>query len=288
MQGFEKSLRVYSARSMWREAPYVTANVNLWPQTEALIGNLAELASLPTDQRALLSQAVQAEIARSSDLANGDQRLVPLLCASGTRFVDASPTDIRALRSSFRPVYDALRTDRASAPLFAQIERLKRATSPGPPLEIPARCPTAAPSPSPTPTPRPTTRITRLDGAWVVSYSRAELLAAHPDPSEVTSDNIGTFYLTFERGNGSSAPARDATGPPHPPDWWYEVHGDTVTIHIDEGAGPATWSYRWSVYGDSLTFQKLGGHEPDCSLLISEGRCEPTGFVVKPFRRVSG
>ncbi len=287
VQGFEKSLRVYSARTMWREAPYVTANVNLWPQTEALIGNPAGLDSLPTDQHALLSQAVQAEIARSSDLANGDQRLVPPLCASGTRFVDADPADVRALRSSFQPVYEALRTDPGSAAFLAQIERLKRSTPSGPPLEIPALCPSTT-QPAATPKPRPTTRITPLDGTWVVSYSRAELLTAHPDLSEVTPDNIGTFYLTFEHGYGWTAPTRDATGPPYPPDWWYEVNGDAVTIHIDEGAGPATWAYRWSVYGDSLTFQKLGGHEPDCSLLVSKGRCEPTGFVVKPFRRVSG
>jgi TRAP-type C4-dicarboxylate transport system substrate-binding protein len=288
IQGFDKSLRVYSGRTMWRAAPYVTANVNLWPQTEALIGNPAELASLPTDQASLLSGAIQAEITRSPDLADVDQGLVPILCASGTRLEEASAADLLAIRSSIRSVYEALRTDEATSSLFAQIERLKRVTPPGPPLEIPPQCPTATPSGSPSPTQQPTTRITPLDGTWVVSYSRAELVAAHPDPSEVTPDNIGTFYLTFDRGNGWSSPARDAVGPPNPPDWWYEVDGDTVTIHIDEGAGPTTWAYRWSVYGDSLTFQKLGGHEPDCSLQVSEGRCEPTGFVVKPFRRVSG
>ena len=40
------------------------------------------------------------------------------------------------------------------------------------------------------------------------------------------------------------------------------------------------------VYGDSLTFEKLGGQEPNCSLTVSKGLCEPSVFVVKPWHRV--
>ena len=50
--------------------------------------------------------------------------------------------------------------------------------------------------------------------------------------------------------------------------------------------GPAVWKYRWSAYADTLTFKKLGGQEPDCSLTVSQGMCEPSIFVVKPWHRI--
>jgi hypothetical protein len=40
------------------------------------------------------------------------------------------------------------------------------------------------------------------------------------------------------------------------------------------------------VYGDTLTFEKLGGQEPGCSLTVSHGKCEPSVFVVKRWHRI--
>ena len=48
IQGFEMGLLRYRLGNLWRQAPYVTANVNLWPQMFAIIGNPDSLASLAT------------------------------------------------------------------------------------------------------------------------------------------------------------------------------------------------------------------------------------------------
>jgi TRAP-type C4-dicarboxylate transport system substrate-binding protein len=46
--GFEMNLGGYRLLNLWQQAPYVTANVNLWPQMFAIIGNPDRLASSAT------------------------------------------------------------------------------------------------------------------------------------------------------------------------------------------------------------------------------------------------
>jgi hypothetical protein len=117
-----------------------------------------------------------------------------------------------------------------------------------------------------------------LDGVWEVTYTRDEFLAAHPDPSEDLPENYGHFTLKFHRGDVSvSSKGHTDTGT-------YVVDGDKISVYQDPGA---VWRYRWSMYRGTLTFKKLGGQEPDCSLSVSLGQYEPTGYVVKPWRRVS-
>ena len=56
VQAFEKNLLIYQLRQMQTTAPYVTANLNLWPQTLAVIANPARLAKLTPQQRGWLRQ----------------------------------------------------------------------------------------------------------------------------------------------------------------------------------------------------------------------------------------
>jgi hypothetical protein len=73
----------------------------------------------------------------------------------------------------------------------------------------------------------------------------------------------------------------------------YAVEGDMLTIYAEDASmggqvpapGPAVWKYRWSVYGDTLTFEKQGGQEPGCSMTVSPAGCQPSVFVVKPWHR---
>src|SRR5215471_17931965 len=139
--GFEKNLLVYHAKpDLWKRARYVTANVNLWPQTLAVIGNPARLARLTSQQRAWLTQAVQDAAARSTGLIGGDARLLPGLCANGIRFADASTAAIAALRNAFAPVYAQVERDPQTRQFIAEISRLKQHTPAGPALVIPAGC----------------------------------------------------------------------------------------------------------------------------------------------------
>jgi TRAP-type transport system periplasmic protein len=284
--GFEKNLLIYRLHNDLRKrARYVTANVNLWPQTLAVIGNPDRLARLTSQQRGWLTEAVRDAAGRSTALIDGDARLLPGLCAGGTRFADASDAAIAALRDAFAPVYAQVEQDPQTKQFIAEINHLKQHTPPGPALVIPGGCTGPAPSSAPgNGSPgggTKTTQVTPLDGVWEVSYTRDELAAAHPDPSEVVPENYGSFTLTLRRGHFSFT--RPGARPGPQTSGAYAVRGDTITFY----QGQEVWKYKWSVYRQTLTFQKLGGQAPDCSPSVSLGQCEPTTFVVKPWRRVS-
>jgi TRAP-type C4-dicarboxylate transport system substrate-binding protein len=286
IEGFEKNLLTYQAKpDLWKRARYVTANVNLWPQTLAVIANPASLARLTSQQRGWLTEAVRDAAASSTGLIDGDARLLPGLCAGGTRFADASHADLAALQNAFAPLYVQVEQDLQTRQFIAEINRLKQHTPPGPALVIPSGCAGGPSGPAPgNGSPgagTKTTQVTLLDGVWQVTYTRAEFVAAHPDPSEVVPENYGSFVLTLHRGN--SVTTRPGAGPSPQTTATYVVRGHTITFD----QGQAIWRYRWSVYRQALTFKKLGGQEPGCSLSVSLGQCEPTGYVVKPWRRVS-
>jgi TRAP-type transport system periplasmic protein len=280
VQGFEKNLLIYDKTNLWKRAPYVTANVNLWPQTLAVIGNSDRLARLTTEQRGWLTQAIHETAARSSGLVNGDAGYVSVLCREGSRFANASDSDIAALRGAFAPVLNGLEQDAQTKEFIAEIARLKQQIAPGKALVIPSDCgrATASPSSQPSPPPTKSTASTDLDGLWEVTYTKDEFVAAQPDPSEIVPDNYGHFTLKFDRGDtygGRSSDTLTATGT-------YVVDGDTISFYV----GPEIWRYRWSVYRGTLRFEKLGGEAPDCTLIVSVGQCEPTGFVVKPWQAI--
>ena len=56
IDGYEKGLRIYDINGFSYLAPYVTANVNLWPHTLALIANPDTLAGLTATQRNWLTE----------------------------------------------------------------------------------------------------------------------------------------------------------------------------------------------------------------------------------------
>ena len=291
--GFEMNLLGYRLLNLWRQARYVTANVNLWPQVTAIIGNPDRLASLSDEQRDSLTSAVHVAAAASTGLVEGDDRFISDLCEEGARFANASDADIDGLRDAFAQVYTDLRQDPETAQFIAEIEGLKRRT-PTPAVAIPDGCTGPAPGSAAQPSVQPhkTTTVTELDGTWEVTFTEGELAATDGvDPSEIGPELAGTFVVTFDRG--------DITGPvkpgePAPDGLTYVVEGDTLTIYAEDASmggqvpppGPGVWTYRWSVFNDTLRFEKLGGQEPGCSLTVSPGGCQPSVFVVKPWHRI--
>jgi TRAP-type C4-dicarboxylate transport system substrate-binding protein len=291
--GFEMNLLAYRILNLSQRAPYITANVNLWPQVLAIVGNPRRLAALSSEQRDSLTRAVGETAAASTGLVKGDDGFIADLCRQGARFATASDADILGLRDAFVPVYRALQTDPETAQLISRIELLKQPSSAGV-VVIPDGCTGSATSSSASPSvaPMKTTTATAIDGTWEVTFTDKEFAATEAvDPSEIQAGVAGTFVLTFDRG--------DITGPAKPGDQpsgglTYFVDGDTLTIYAPDASmggqvpppGPAAWKYRWSAYGDTLTFEKLGGQEPDCSLTVSHGMCEPSVFVVKPWHRI--
>jgi len=282
VQAFEKNLLVVQLLEMQTMAPYVTANLNLWPQPLAVIANPARLAKLTPQQRGWLQQAAGDAAARSTVMFDTDQHLMESLCASGARFADASPADIAGLRTAFAPVYASLEQDPQTRTFIGQIQQLKQRTPPGPALVIPPGCtgpaptaPLSAPNPISTSTAHAGGAATVLVGTWAVTYTKAEFFAAGAPPDADSPTNWGHLTLKFGQGRWrlTSGPGADGNA-----SGTYVVSGDKITFYRHDHGYPSAdteiWGpFTWSVYRDSLTFK--------------EPRGGPTSLVVKPWLKIA-
>ncbi|TMK96602.1 MAG: hypothetical protein E6G40_10985, partial [Actinobacteria bacterium] len=140
VQGAENNLLVYENATRQSVAPYVTANVNLWPKTVALFANPGRFAKLSVQQRGWLRQAAREAAMGSTGLFEDEGRLVAKVCAAGGRLANASPADLAALRQALTPVYASLEQDPQTRGFIEAIQQLKRSTPDGPALTIPTGC----------------------------------------------------------------------------------------------------------------------------------------------------
>lgn len=145
IQGFEFSMRLSSDPKWPPLAPYVTANVNLWPQMDVLLANPGRLDALTGKQRGWLEEAARDAEGRSADLADTDAQALRIACESGARFAEASDADLAALEAAFAPVYAKLRQHAETKAFLERIQALKESTSPEPGLSIPSNCTGKAP-----------------------------------------------------------------------------------------------------------------------------------------------
>jgi TRAP-type C4-dicarboxylate transport system substrate-binding protein len=138
--GAESNLRQYIYTAGFLPFPYVTANVNLWPQTIALLANPDRLAQLDDEQRGWLRQAAQDAAASSTNMFDHEAEIVAAACRNGARFADASQEDLSALRRAFDPIYVSLERDQQTEGFIKSIEALKASTPAGPAIVIPSGC----------------------------------------------------------------------------------------------------------------------------------------------------
>jgi len=142
IQGFELDVSRYvRLAGLTTGAPYVAANVALWPEFDVLIASPRRLASLTAEQRTWLRQAAGGAARDSAGLAaSGNVTSIGRACAMGARFVTATPADLAALRRALSVVYQHLETDPRTRAFIEQIQRLKNATAAGHAPRIPAGC----------------------------------------------------------------------------------------------------------------------------------------------------
>jgi hypothetical protein len=191
IQGFEMNLLVYETNVLAHAAPYVTANVNLWPQLDALLANPDRLSALSEQQRGWLEQAAQDAAERSIDLADNDAESLKNACQAGARFANASKADLTALRNAFAPVYTSLEQDAQTKAFIQQIQELKGSTPAGKPLAVPARCTGKAPEVAVEPSgPAPA----QLNGTYRYELTREDAHKVH-DPEEDQFPNVSTVKL---------------------------------------------------------------------------------------------
>ena len=251
VQGLENNLLVYQLNQRQGLAPYVTANVNLWPRTMALLVDPDRLSKLTDEQRSALERAAADAATRSTALVAKEAGIVQSVCAGGARLVDASDADLAALRQAFAPVYATLEQDPQTKGFIDRIDALKRSTPSGPALDIPADCtgpalslkiPPVGGDPS------------VLNGIYRIQWSEQDLIAAGASAT-FAHENHGIDTLTLTNGHFSihfdqpPAPNCDGTYTVLEDRFWIDFYGS--------GECGGIVAANWSLGNDELQMRNV-------------------------------
>ena len=229
LQGFEMNLLLYERNVLAKPAPYVTANVNLWPQLDVLFANPGRLAALTEQQRGWLRQAATDATGRSAALANHDAQSVMNACQSGARFANASQADLASLRKAFALVYASFEQDPTTKAFIAQIRALKQSTPAEAPLAIPAGCTGKAPG---QPAASTGTTAAGLNGTYRYVLTKEDARKAG-DPELDAFPQVTTVRLHDGQVNGGCF-GQGAT---------YSVGGDRITFASPEFGYSVTFTF---------------------------------------------
>jgi TRAP-type C4-dicarboxylate transport system substrate-binding protein len=238
----------------------LTGNVVIEPRPNVIFMNRRAFGTLSAAQQQVLVRAA-SQARTDGGVYEPDGPDMPQMCRGGMKTVATSQAQLAGLRAAVQPVYRTLESDPSTRAFIAQITALRQAVG-GTPDAVSCTAGSGGST-------KITTAVTKLDGTWEVSYTRAEFLAAGPFAGEDNPENYGHFTLKFSRGHWWQGPA--------PVSGTYVVSGNKITFYRSDHASPGSdteiWGpYIWSVYRDTLTLKKAG-----------EG---PTTLVVKPRRRI--
>jgi TRAP-type transport system periplasmic protein len=281
IQGFAKSLLVYGINDSEHLAPNVTANVNLWPGLQVLLGNPASLARLSGQQRDWVHQAAADAIAHLTAPVDRDTQTVSEICQAGARLVNASDADLTALRQAFEPVYAELEQDAQTKSIIEQIARLKTSTTAEPSIAIPVGCSGVASSGAatdPLAGTWATAKITQSE--WVKAFIAAGFSEkdAHEYAPVSGAEQYDQETLTFDHGHFTESETADGHDPVVGNEGTYKV-GPEGTFDLIT-AGVETYAY--VVTGDRLTLHLVK--------VVCSGDCGPpigpTLYGSFPFTKV--
>jgi TRAP-type C4-dicarboxylate transport system substrate-binding protein len=236
LQGFDLNLVFYHQLSQEHAAPYITANVDLWPRTVALFANSGRLARLSASQRRLVTRAAADAAVHSTGLFQDETPVVREICQSGGRLADASSADLQALRQRFAPVYASLEADPQTKAMIGQIAAMKRSTPAGPALTIPAGCTGRAPGQQAS----GSTTTAKLNGTYRWTMTAHDGTTTMP---EVNSEMKypSTFTATLRDGRWTMRHSGAETMTDNPGDV-YSVQGDRIKFHWGDGFLTFTYS----------------------------------------------
>jgi TRAP-type transport system periplasmic protein len=229
LEGFEFGLLQYSDPMWSSRAPYVAANVHLWPQMDVVLANPERFDELTSKQRGWLEEAAGDAARRSAELSNRDAWALDVACQGGARFADASEADLAALREAFQPVYASLEQHRETKAFIARIEALRRSTTPETALAIPSECTGTAPEQA---TGRAGPAPSSLNGTyrWVLTQADADKVG---DP-ETNYPHVNTITLKDGHLEGGCFGAKGGT---------YTVEDDRITFDSVEFDPDVTVSF---------------------------------------------
>jgi TRAP-type C4-dicarboxylate transport system substrate-binding protein len=248
-------------------SPIATGDVTFYPKFQMLVANAAMFDGLTPEQQDILRAAAVETRRLSIEAHSSEADAAATWCANGNAIALAGEAGVAAFEAAAQPVFEQIEQDPLTAELIADIRALKATTEPAPGATA---CSAAVATPGPS---LATGEVTPIDGTYTTSFTREEL-AASPllyDQGEINDGNWGDMTVMFDRGSFTGEltnPTTDSstTGT-------YSVDGDLLLIVIDQGGGPETFGFRWSLQGDTLTFTRDPGH------------VGPTPFLVKAWTR---
>jgi TRAP-type transport system periplasmic protein len=261
VQGREMSVLGYFLGGLYGRAPYVTANVNLWPQTAVLLANPGRLSGLTDQQRGWLQRAGGDAAAHSSSLVDRDAQTLPGACEAGGRFANASEADLAALRKAFVPVYAHLEQDPQTKVFMEQIQRLKQSTPAGPPLVIPPGCTGPAPDEPAPGNAEPAATIP--NGDYRADVTEEFLIAAGVNPIDAMN-NSGIFTITIDGEQATFADSNTSDLEDSPCITEVSYSGERVSFYASPNCGAESnrllFNARWTFKNGQLWFLEI---QPD-------------------------
>lgn len=283
LRGAEFDILQYASNDNGAAAPFVTANVVLWPKVLVLALSQKRWDALSGQQRAWVQQAADLAMKASVDATWDESTAAAGLCASGVRFVDASASQLAALHEAVAPVIATLAADPVNGPLLAKIQAIAGGHPQVEEPNVPATCrdlgtgiatPSIPPDPSSLPAGTYREQVTTaevdaggasdqgLAGTWTLTVAGGTYTLSCRFIGQPESDCGGSHFDggTVEagrlrgRGNtvyfvGDADLEHQASGCLLPPSATLEYHCNVI---------PPYW-LNWSLNGDQLTFSHPGG-----------------------------
>ncbi|WP_438853564.1 TRAP transporter substrate-binding protein [Agromyces sp. M3QZ16-3] len=288
LDGAEIDVRQYRHLGMTTEAPWVAADVVLWPKMLVLAINRDRLESMSDEQRGWIESATRTAVDASLAADYDETAAVRELCELDVRFVRGDEASIAALRERTAPVLDELAGDPDEAELLAAV-RAAAAQHPDayvPPIPDGCDDPEALAS-----TIEDRAAALPPDGRYRVEVTQDEVLAAG---LSTEPGYPGTWTLDLRDGEYAfrcqviSDPRHDCGNGELPADQVLEAGrlvangADVVTfvydqdVHSQYVACPKDcYSVQdvtagWRLDGDALVFGDVDGEMPVNGLLVIE------------------
>lgn len=247
----------------------ITANVVLWPQPTTIVMNQDAFDELSESQQTALRDAVEHAFDRESRIVSvGVEQDLAALCRIGPELVEATPSQVAALRKAVEPVYRMIERGPGNADAIARIRELKGDAQPE----------TVSCSKEQTAAVDTGETAPELEGTYRTSLSENEL-ADSPllyDEAELNDENWGE--LTLRLSNGQVRYTQHNDRAEFATSGTYTTRADVLKLHFDELG--ETWGYRWSLYRGTLKLER------DESLGTPPELHAPTPLLVNPWRRI--
>jgi TRAP-type C4-dicarboxylate transport system substrate-binding protein len=246
--GAELDVNTIGLNTYDSHAKSLTSNVVLWARPETIFANRLAFDRLTPSQQQILRRAGREALAPEIARVKKDEHdALSAICGRGTLpLQSAAPADLTALRRAVDPVYAELNKDPLTKAVIREITKLRAGRPPDG-----VTCPNAS----------RTAAASQLQGQWQVTVTRRDLRAAGTPAFEAERQR-GAATLVLRRGRWTAREHHSGftwQGP-------YDVRGNILYLTTADCRATTdvcyrgmTAEYRWSVYHDRLSLERLSG-----------------------------